>query len=143
MLGARQKLLDHVKQSATDALKTTPKRVIQKTAEVTGDLIGNKIANKIGNVSKKSQQNNSERVTNDNDKEIPKERYISPEKRQEIIDDLRLKKYQKITKVSKNCHQNNSETATNENNKEIPKGKYISPEERQKIIDNYGINIIV
>ena len=28
-----QKLLDHAKQSATDALKTTSKRLIQKTAE--------------------------------------------------------------------------------------------------------------
>ena len=42
-------------------------------------------------VSKNSQQNNSETVSNENDQEIPKERYISPEKRQEIIDDLRLK----------------------------------------------------
>ena len=30
-------------------------------------------------VSKNSQQNNSERVTNEHDKDIPKERYISPE----------------------------------------------------------------
>ena len=29
-------------------------------------------------------------VTNEHDKEIPKERYISPEERQKIIDDLRL-----------------------------------------------------
>ena len=54
-------------------------------------MIGNKIANRITKVSKNSQQNNSETVTNENDKEIPKERYISPEKRQEIIDALRLK----------------------------------------------------
>ena len=46
-----QKLLDHVKQSTTDALKTTPKRVIIKTAEVTGGLIGNKITNTITKVS--------------------------------------------------------------------------------------------
>ena len=85
-----QKLLDQAKQSATDALKTTSKRVIQKTAEVTGDLIGNKIANRITKVSKNIQQNNSETVTNANDTEIPKERYISPEERQKIIDDLRL-----------------------------------------------------
>ena len=32
---------------------------------------------------------NSETVTNENDKEIPKERYISPEERQKIIDNLR------------------------------------------------------
>ena len=53
-------------------------------------MICNKIGNKITKVSKNSQQNNSEVVTNENEKEIPKERYISPEKRQEIIDELRL-----------------------------------------------------
>ena len=31
---------------------------------------------------------NSETVTNENDKEIPKERYISQEERQKIIDNL-------------------------------------------------------
>ena len=31
-----QKLLNHAKQSATDAIKTSSKRVIQKTAEATG-----------------------------------------------------------------------------------------------------------
>ena len=60
-----------------------------KTTESTGDLIGNKIANKIAMVSKNSQQNNSETVTKKNDKEIPKERYISPEEKQKIIDNLR------------------------------------------------------
>ena len=62
-------------QPASDALKTSSKRVIQKTAEATSDLIGNKLANKITGVSKNLQQNNSETVTNENDKEIPKERY--------------------------------------------------------------------
>ena len=43
-----QKLLNHAKQSATSALKTNSKRVIQKTAEATGDLVGNnKISDKI------------------------------------------------------------------------------------------------
>ena len=42
-------------------------------------------------VSKNSQQNNSEKFTNENYKEIPKERYVSPEETQEIIDQLRLK----------------------------------------------------
>ena len=40
-----QKFLDHAKKSGTDALKTSSKRVIQKTAVATGDLIGYKIAN--------------------------------------------------------------------------------------------------
>ena len=42
-----------------------------KTAEATGDLIGNKIADRITKVS--------QNVTNEHDKEIHKERYISPE----------------------------------------------------------------
>ena len=62
-----KKLLDHAKQSATDAIKTSSKRVVQKKAEATGDLIGNKIANRIAKASKKSQQNNSETVTNEHD----------------------------------------------------------------------------
>ena len=37
------------------------------------------------------QQNNSDTVTNEHNKEIPKERYIPPEERQKIIDELRLK----------------------------------------------------
>ena len=85
-----QKRLDHAYQSATDALKTTSKRVIRKAAGVTADLICNKIANKITGLSKDSQQNNSQTVTNDDHKEIPKERYITLEERQKYIDDLRL-----------------------------------------------------
>ena len=55
-----QKLIDHAEKSATDLLKTTSKRVIQKTAEEPGDLIGNKIADKIKKVSKTSPQNTLE-----------------------------------------------------------------------------------
>ena len=47
-------------------------------------MIDNKTSNKITGFSK-----SSETVTNENDKEIPKERYISPEERQKIIDNLR------------------------------------------------------
>ena len=43
----------------------------------------------ITKVSKISQQNNSKTFTNQNDKEIPKKRYISPEERQKIIENLR------------------------------------------------------
>ena len=76
-------------QSATDAIKTSSKRVIQKTAEATGDSMGNKIGNRITKISKNSQQNNSEVVTNKNDKEMTKEWYISPEKGKKILDNLR------------------------------------------------------
>ena len=88
-----QIFLDHAKKSGTDALKTTSKRVIQKTAEVTGDLISNKIADGITKISKNSRQNSSETVANKHDKEITKQRYIFPKERQEIIDELRLRWY--------------------------------------------------
>ena len=81
-----QLILDNAKQSATDALKHSSKRVIQKTAETTGDLTGKKIADKIARCSKTLPQNKSE--TNE---EILREKYISPELRQKIIDYLRLK----------------------------------------------------
>ena len=54
-------------------------------------MIGNKIANQITKVSKSFQQNNSETITNERDKERTKERNLSPEERQKIIDGLRLK----------------------------------------------------
>ena len=38
----------------------------------------------------KIQANSSGTVTNEYDKDLPKERYISPAERQKIIDDLRL-----------------------------------------------------
>ena len=84
-----KKLVDTVKKSATDAIKTASKRAIQKTAEATGDLIGNKIADKITSVSKKSTK---KLPTIDEDVELTthKKRYISPEERQQIIDELRL-----------------------------------------------------
>ena len=39
-----QKILNHAKQSVTEALKTASKIVFQKTAKVIGDLTGNKVA---------------------------------------------------------------------------------------------------
>ena len=73
------------KSSSTDAIKIDSKRAIRKTTEATGDLIGNKIAGKITSVSKKSPKE----LQND-EIEVLKKRYISPEKRQQIIDELRL-----------------------------------------------------
>ena len=81
-----QKLLDCAKKSTADAIKTASKRAIQKTAEATGDLIGNKIADKITSVSKKPNNNNNEDV----ELTTHKKRYISPEERQQIINELRL-----------------------------------------------------
>ena len=55
-----QKRLDHAKQSATDAFKTSSRWAIRKTAAVTGDLIGNKIPDKVTWFSKTSLKNNWE-----------------------------------------------------------------------------------
>ena len=61
--------------------KNPSKKKKKKNSKAIGDLIGNKITNKIMRVSKNSRHNNSQTVTNKNHKEIPKGRYISPEKK--------------------------------------------------------------
>ena len=58
--------------------KTAVKKILKETAKATGDLIGNKITS----ASKKTH----DEVNN----EILKERYISPQDRQKIIDELKL-----------------------------------------------------
>ena len=65
----------------TDTAKTASKKVVQKTAEATGDLNGNKIADKITSLGKTKSKGKEKE-----EQEI----YIPPEKRQQIIDDLRL-----------------------------------------------------
>ena len=92
-----QKLVDTAKKSATEALKTASRRAIQKTAEATRHLIGNKIADKITSVStelhsKKSPKelHSNELSSNEANNEIPKERYISPQERQQVIEEFRL-----------------------------------------------------
>ena len=74
-----EKLMDTAKKTGIDAAKIVSKRVVQKTAEATGDFIGNKIADKITSLGKtKSQEKETEEI------------YISAEKRQQIMNDLRL-----------------------------------------------------
>ena len=92
-----QKLLGSAKKSATEAIKFASEIAIQKTAEVTGDLVGNKIADKITSTLKKSsKQLHSKDLqpkklhSNEVNNEIPKERYIFSQERQQIIDELRL-----------------------------------------------------
>ena len=83
--------LKKLKKSTTDAIKTASKRAIQKTAEATGYLIGNKIADKITSVSKKSSTDlHSKNDDVNSEIEAQKKRYMSPEERQQIIDELRL-----------------------------------------------------
>ena len=76
-----KKLIDTATKTGIDGAKTASKRMVQKTAEAAGDLIGNKIADKITSVGKSKEK---EKINK------PEEIYIPPEKRQQIIDDLRL-----------------------------------------------------
>ena len=89
-----KKIVDTTKKSATNAIKTASKRAIQKTTETTGDLICNKIANKITSVSNKKSNNNDDDDDDDDDDDVKltthTKRYISPEERQQIIDELKL-----------------------------------------------------
>ena len=76
-----KKLMDTARKTRIDAAKTASKRVAQKTAIATGDLIKNKIADKITSIGKtKSKEKENER----------QEIYITPEKRQQVIDHLKL-----------------------------------------------------
>ena len=75
-----KKLMDTATKIGIDAAKTASKRVVQKTAEATGDLIGNKIPDKITSIGKLKEK----------EKKKAEEIYIPPEKRQQIIDDLKL-----------------------------------------------------
>ena len=87
-----QKLLDSAKKSTTDAIKTASERAIQKTAEAIGDLIGNKITDKITSVWKKKPAKELPSDETKQDVEITNhnKKYISPNERQQIIDELRL-----------------------------------------------------
>ena len=69
--------MDTATKTGIDAAKTASKRVVQKTAEATGDLVGDKTTS-IGKPKEKEKIKEVEEI------------YISPEKRQQIIDDLRL-----------------------------------------------------
>ena len=57
-------------------------------------MIGNKIADKITSVSKNPSNNNNNNNSNNNNEDLEitahKKRYISPEERKQIINELRL-----------------------------------------------------
>ena len=78
-----KKLMDTATKTGIDGAKTASKRVVQKTADATGNLIGNKKADKITSLGKPKE---NEKTYIEEIEEI----YIPSEKRQEIIDDLRL-----------------------------------------------------
>ena len=65
-------LMDTATKTGIDAAKTSPKRVVQKTAEATGGLIGNKIAGKITSIGKPKEIEKTNQV---------EQIYIPPEKK--------------------------------------------------------------
>ena len=73
--------MDRATKTGIHAAKTASKRVVQKTAEVAVDLIGNKIADKIASVGKSKEGDKTKNV---------EETFITPEKRKQIIDELKL-----------------------------------------------------
>ena len=73
--------MDTAAKTGMDAAKTASKWVVHKTTEATGDLVGNKIADKITSIAKPKDKEKAKKV---------EEIYIPPEKKQQIIDDLRL-----------------------------------------------------
>ena len=90
VINVERNLLIQLKKSTTDAIKTTSKRIIQKTAEATVDLVGNKTADKITSVSKKKSTKKLPTIYKDAELSTHKKRYIPPEERQQLIDELRL-----------------------------------------------------
>ena len=75
-----KKIMDTATKTGIDAAKTASKKVIKKTAEAT-DLIGNKVADKITSIGKPKEKEKAKKA---------EEVYIQPEKRQQIIDDLKF-----------------------------------------------------
>ena len=73
--------MDTATKTGIYAAKTASKRVVQKTAEATGELIGNKIADKITSTGKSKEKEKTKKV---------EQIYNPPEKRQQIMDDLKF-----------------------------------------------------
>ena len=66
--------------------KIAGKKILTKSAEATGALIGSKIADKIASFKSKPQ----EKIESERFPEEGEEIIIPPEKRQQILNDLRL-----------------------------------------------------
>ena len=72
-------IMNTATKTGIDAAKTASKKVVQKTAEATEDLIGIKIADKNTSIGKLKEKTNK-----------PGEIFIPSEKRQQIIEGLKL-----------------------------------------------------
>ena len=80
-----RKILDKSMDAGKDFAKIAGKKVLTKSAEATGDMIGNKIADRITKSSRNKAQKEDDRIM----KEI-QGLIIPPEKREQIIRDLKL-----------------------------------------------------
>ena len=79
------KLLDNSISSGKDFAKIADKKVLTKSAEATGDMIGNKIADRITKSTRNRAQKEDDRIM-----EETQELIIPPEKREQIMRDLKL-----------------------------------------------------
>ena len=80
-----RKLLDKTMDAGKDFAKIAGKKVLHKSAEATGDMIGNKIADRITKSTRNKEQKEGDRIM-----EETQEILIPPEKREQIIRDLKL-----------------------------------------------------
>ena len=80
-----KKILDNSLSAGKDFAKIASKKVLTKSAEATGDLIGNKIADRITKSARNKEQKEDDRIM-----EETQEIIIPPEKREQIIRDLKL-----------------------------------------------------
>ena len=81
------KLMDNATKTSKDFVKTAGKRAIHKRAEAPGDLVGNKISDKITSVGNPRSKKEKDET---NIMEETQEIMIPPEKRKQIIKDLKL-----------------------------------------------------
>ena len=80
-----RKILDKSMNARKDFAKIAGKKVLHKSAEATGEMIGNEIADRITRSSRNKAQKEDDRIM-----EETQELIIPPEKRQQIIKDLKL-----------------------------------------------------
>ena len=80
-----RKKLDKSMDASRDLAKISGKKVLTKNAEATGDMIGNKIFDRITRSSRNKAQKEDYRIM-----EQTQELIIPPEKREQIIRDLKL-----------------------------------------------------
>ena len=80
-----KKILDNSLSAGKDFAKIGGKKVLTKSAEATGDVIGNKITDRITKSTRNKAQKEDDGIM-----EETQELIIPPEKREQIIRDLKL-----------------------------------------------------